>query len=233
MAVTEDASTPATAVSAGGSTATTLASASFSPPAGSWLVALCSVNYSSNTSFPSLAVSDSASGTWNAGPVASSTAAPGLSQIFTRYCATAPGSITVTFSRGADATAAMLQLAVRVCNGAASSQSGAASASPHGTTTPAAVTLTTTRAGSAVYVAGAAAGNTTPTAGTGTATITVTHDTTDGGYPLAGSQNPLATVTPGSETLSWTIGSAQAWCLAALEILPALPVSGLLLAGFP
>lgn len=238
MAVTEDASTPAVAATAGGSAATSLTSASFSPPANSLLVAICLANWSTYPgSVPGFTVTDSASGTWTNGPTVTLAAAFAKAVISTRPVTSAPGSITVTLSRGADNSAAMLMLAARVCAGAKSSSytgaSGTNSGTGSGGTANVAVTITPGAAGSMVYACTDYANNNTDTALASTTTIQSTSDGPDGGFLSAGSAaGPALT----STAFGWsvTLGGGDGWVAAALEILAA-PVTAPagLMAAFP
>ena len=223
MAVTEDASTPAVAETAGGftgtsiSTSATYGSAAFTPPANSVLVACCIANFASKQSgFPAFTLSDSAGGTWTAGPVISSAASYAKIQFFTRPCVTSPGSITVTMSRGSDTSAAMLMLAVRVCAGANTTTPQGNSQTNSGSGgTQIVVTESQSVAGSLLYVLGDWSNSSAPTAIGGTSTIITTLDNTDGGYLALGSS------TAGG-TMGWNVGTlfSAGFIAAALEIQP-------------
>ena len=116
-----------------------------------------------------------------------------------------------------------MQLAVRVVDGAASSQSGAATATASSTTgssTSATKSVTTTAAGSWVYVAAALTPDGSVTANSKTTTINQFDDTTNVNQLVSGRQS-AATGTPGAVTLGWTTGTGRYWSLAEQEILPA------------
>jgi hypothetical protein len=223
VAVTEDASTPAVATSAGGSTSTTLASASFSPPAGSVLVADCLINYGTYPgAVPTISVSDSASGTWAIGAAQlGNPAAFAVIAQFTRPVPTAPGSITVTMHRGTDSSAAMLMLAVRVLDGANVSSPQGASNTATSDTTNAEVTVTPAQAGSYLAVAAINTDNTTNTALSGTTIIQQANDTVDLGTLAVGKYGPVASLT--STTVGWTLGATKHAAAAVLEIVPPAP----------
>jgi hypothetical protein len=227
MAVTEDASTPAVATSAGGFTGTSIntssayGSAAFTPPSGSVLTVMCLVNWATkNTGYPAFTVSDSAGGTWTAGPVISSSGSYSKIQFFTRPCVTSPGSITVTFSRGTDTSAAMMMLAVRVNAGASTaSPQGASKTDVPGSGNQASDTITPTAIGSLIYTIADWASNAAPTALSGTNNIRNTTDTTDGGVLNAGVSNSVGSLA--AQTLGWIIGGGgTSWVCASLEILP-------------
>lgn len=227
--ITNDASAPPM-VQLSNSTAPSATSASFSPPAGSDVLVEVSLDYDSNTpTGPSVTVADSGGTAFTAGPSAYDGAAEG-SYVFSHYYATAPGAVTVTATRSGTAlsgkaartrssttTASLFAVNTRVLAGAAASQSGAASASGHGTsgtslTTP----VTTTAAGSDVEAV-VTEGSTQSLSASGLATDSQWNDANDGSSTAAGHAK---TVTPGAKTVGWTVGSSTYWALAALEVLP-------------
>jgi hypothetical protein len=191
------------------------------------LVAICEVNYNgSPTPFPTITVTDTAGGTWTPVPGATlSVFADGtLASMLWRPVPTAPGSITATMHRGSDATAAMLAMAVRVCNGANLSNpvgaSNTASGTSSGSSLTIAASITPQQVGSLVYAAGMHADTNADTV-SGVTAILGQADTPDGGYIAIGKTGPtvsLATLTPG-----WTATptSGDGWMAATLEIVPA------------
>lgn len=223
MAITEDASTPAIIQQTGSGVSTT---ASFSPPSSSLLVALVSGGWG-NTALMTAAVTDSTGGTWTAAVTAAgtNTGLRGIAAVFYRYLPTTPGAMTVS------ATFTGLQggreLAVRVLNGAASSQAGAGAGSQvNGTaTTAGTVSVTTTVAGSVVYgIADNPNANNayTPNAATSVLTGTPTGvfaDATDS-VRLVAWKATNATVTPGATTLGGTWTAAANSNIAAFEAIP-------------
>lgn len=240
MAVSEDGSTPAVATTAGGSTATSLTTASFSPPSNTVLVALCIINWSTYPGVvPNITVSDTASGTWTAGPVVTLASSGAKAAMFTRPAVSGPGSITCTMSRGANNTAAELMLAVRVCDGAKTSgpqgANNTASGVGSGAGTHVSATITPNSSGSLVYVVGGYANNNSNAVITGTSTIQSSSDSTDGGTLLTGKSS--ATTTGGvAQEYGWTanITSGEGRIAAVLEILPSSTSTGTgLMAAFP
>lgn len=117
MAITEDGSTPAVAgaVNLGSGTTTT---ASFSPPAGSLLVAIAGSDFHSGTL--AITMSDSTGGTWTTG--VNMAGQSGRCLVSIRYLASAPGSMTVS---AAFTTTGSRFLAVRVLTGVNATQTGA------------------------------------------------------------------------------------------------------------
>jgi hypothetical protein len=223
VAITEDASTPAIIQQTGSGVSTT---ASFSPPSSSLLVALVAGGWG-NTALMTAAVTDSAGGTWTPGATAAgaNTGLRGIAGVFYRYLPTTPGAMTVsvTFT----GLQGGRELAVRVLNGAASSQAGAGTGSQvNGTaTTAGTVSVTTTVAGSVVYgIADNPNANNayTPNAATSVLTGTPTGvfaDATDS-IRLVAWKATNATVTPGATTLGGTWTAAANSNIAAFEVIP-------------
>jgi hypothetical protein len=210
VAIAEDASAPAVVQRASG-TGTTVTSASFSPPAASLLVVLCSVGWgNSPTGTPTLTASDSKSGTYTAGPIARNLAGQG--GVFYRYLAAAPGAMTVTVT-SSDATAKAMLLAVRVLTGAAATQTGAASGTS-ATLMDASVTIT--QVGSTVYVASASFQNNTQAVLANTTAISYWGDGTSGDDMAVGRATSLTAAT-GAATYGWTSNGNA----AAMEVVPA------------
>lgn len=141
---------------------------------------------------------------------------------------TPPGSITVTVTAagtGATATADCL-IQPYVITGQASDQSAAASDTVNGSSSVSTceISLTTTEAGSIVFVAGAPnnAGHPVPSPIAGTVTDSEWDDDDVGSHGVIG-RSPSPTVTPGSKTYGWTLSAASVFgfgCIAA-EVLPA------------
>ncbi len=226
----EDASTPPTAQTAGGAGNLFIESATFTPPAGALLVALCVVNYGAYPgSPPVLSVSDTDGGTWTPGTQIGNAAALTVSNIFTRPCPVSPGPITVTLTRGSDTSAALVELAVRVLTGANLSQAGAAQGSAAGSSAAFADTVTTRVKGSLVYICGTGAGTGQSAAALANTTqVDNRYDTVDTGLLLFGRASGT-TVTPGAGSpgaVGFTLGNSAAWAVTGLEILPASGDSG-------
>ena len=224
MAITEDASTPAIVSGTGSGGTNTIVTASFTPPANTLLVALVG-NVSSLTS-PTIALSDSVSGTWTQAVQAISTASFfGLVKIYYRYLSSAPGAMTVT---GTYTNAGGRFLAVRVLNGAKSVQTGAGTGSTvNGTNTTAGTTsITTTITGSQVYgLSNDTSANTPLTLNGSTSLLTGGDfaDATDTGR-MVGWKATSTTGTPGATTLGGTWGTTSKSNIVAFEVLPAAAV---------
>lgn len=227
MAIAEDASTPAVARSTANSATQTLATAAFSPPAASLLVAVFTSVLSFDTTPATMAISDSASGAWASGINIKGTNRCQVT-IWHSYRAAAPGSITVTANKG-DTNTSDTQLTVRVLTGAASSQSGATStftaATPSVPADSALRSITTTTTGSVVYVGLAQNNNAAYTANANTTTIDAWAESVVWASLQSG-KTAAATGTPGAITLGFTgQTSTNELAIALLEILPAAVAS--------
>lgn len=213
--ISEDASTPAAVHSTYG--AKTLSTASFSPPAGSLLEVMVDGLHSGVT----VTLSDSTGGTYTAGPHIQGTTQAGSIYFFQRYLPSAPGSMTVTASQSGS-TPVSMSLAVRVVDGAASSQSGAASATTTGSGSSQYGTLTTTQNGSWVYAVmgnGDASDIVTPLSTM--SNVDVWNDSSQSGNLAAMGRSASATGTPAATNFGWTANHSDNFVWAAQEILPA------------
>lgn len=218
--ISQDGSTPAVAVAAG-SAGTSLTTAPFSPPANALLVVMTSFEYqAANANTPVFTVSDSASGTYVAGPSVFD-GTRGMAAIWTQYLFSAPGSMTVTITNSGPTVTHGQILAVYVLDNAGSVQTKGAAATGHSATAVTAWTegITTTVSGSWVLAAGAGSVAATVTPQSTTTGLTNQQDSTDQVSLLAGKQC-AATVKPSAVTLGWTSGTAGEYAIALMEILP-------------
>jgi hypothetical protein len=200
--------------SSGGPSATT---GTFSPPAGSLLVAIVSLVHASGT--PSFTVSNTGSAlTWTQ-QVAETAGTQPWAAIYTAPNPASQSNITVT---AADSTTqnALLQVDVRVVLGAASSQTGAATKIATGSASPGSAAITTTTVGSWVYIAFGLNDDESITVSGNTTTIN-SDAASDRGAAVASGRQATATTSPGATTLGWTFGTSANWAIAMLEILPA------------
>jgi hypothetical protein len=219
-----DASTPAVVTSTSTSTPITLTTASFSPPAGSLVLALASNGFGlTGTTNNDITISDSGSHTWTTAikQIVLPSGTSGVSAIFYTYFAAAPGSITVSTTYTNVGAAAYMQ--VQVLTGAASTQlSGVASTSPTASTTSGEISVTTTTVGSMVFGLSHDAQNSTtfvPLSGTTQIGSTFSFS---GACTIASWHETSATTTPGATTYggTWGVGT-QYGETVALEVLPA------------
>lgn len=228
MAIALDGSTPASATTATGSSATTITTGSFSPPANSMVVVMVNVGYGPTGSNPSVTVTDSNSNSFTAG----STAFDGsydYSGLFYHYYTNAPGSITITATRTTGITCGWAVYPY-VLTGA-SNVVGASNNTTNTNTSSMTGSITTTVTGSWVLLT-SSTGNSglTYTPNGSTTTITSLQDNTDGEFLLQGKQTS-ATGTPGATTLGWTTTQNTFMSWAALEIVPST-TSGAVSTGF-
>lgn len=148
MTISEDTSNQPVPVH---STTTSATTASFSPQAGTLLVALAAVD-GSGTATTTVVLSDSTAGAWTLLARSNAHSNPSLggsSEVWCRYLAAAPGSMTVTGNWSAAGQAAG-NFTVRSLLGAASVQTGATGTNGGASVAPTA-TLTPTQLGSWVY----------------------------------------------------------------------------------
>lgn len=215
MAIVEDSSTPAT-VSVSANSATT---ASFSPPAGSLLVAVAAFGRTLSGTM-TMAASDSGSHTWSTGVLFNNSSFPEIVGVFYSYLTTAPGSITATVTTTGSGTAEGV-LAVRVLLGAAVTQNGASN-SAHATNT-ASIAVVTTQVGSVVYGGVSDGGSNATFTINGVSTQLVQQDDATTGTSTAAFKATNATTTPGSTTYGYnTLSTGDGVVTAAFEILPAI-----------
>jgi phosphatidylinositol-3-phosphatase len=213
--ITVDPSSPAVVHSGYG--ASSLSTASFSPPAGSLLEVIVNALQGAPGG-DTVTVVDSKGDTFTAGPHVAATKAPNSSWVFQFYETSAPGSLTVT-AKQSGSNRGTLQLAVQVLDGAAASQAGAASGTYNGTTgTPNQTRpLANTQSGSWLYVAvGNGDSGATLTPVSGEVNVNVWNDPASGNDGAIGR---LATSGTGSQVLGWTASAADPFGWAAQEVL--------------
>lgn len=216
MAIQEDSSAPA-AVTSNTSGVTSLTTAQFSPPADSLIVAMAS-DHAGNSG--SVTFSDSTGGgNWTAVTVLTSTGSgTGTSAVGVKYFASPETNMTVTAS-----FVSGHHLVVKVLTGAASDQSGAATATKDITSSTTAFnqSITTTTTGSYVYGQAHTAFSRTFTAISGTTEI---HEFDNSFISTASVafRKTSATTTPGAVTIGETASAASTGGSVVLrEVLPA------------
>lgn len=225
MAITEDPSTPLIINKTGSGNPVT---AAFSPPSGTLLVALVAGGWGSAN--PTVVVTDSGGHTWTVAATSSGTSSiGGIAKIAYTYLTSAPGSITVTASFTGLSGGSML--AVRVLNGAKSSQTGAGSgvAQSAAGSTVGTVSITTTAAGSQVYGINSSGTNSSitfaPNAATsvlpGTSPNLGDYGDTSDSVRLVAWKATAVTGTPGATVLGGTWSSSTVNNEAAFEVLAA------------
>lgn len=220
MAIAEDASTPAVATGTGTGN---LVSASFTPPSGTLVVALCANMF--GPTGPTVTITSSeGGGTWTVkAQQAGATANFGMSHIAYRYYAASPGAITVTAAY-TNLTGGRF-LNCRVFTGANSVQTGGASAVMQlaAASTNATWSITTTTANAWVYgLVNDQDSDPTFVAAAATTLVGARFDnTTD--IATAGAFKATSVVgVPGATTLGITLGASNKASGAMMEIMPAV-----------
>lgn len=220
--------TPATADQVATSSGVANSTTSFSPSAGS-MVRICAAWMDATDQLgKTFTCADSHSNSYTATLAGGDADGGCYLLVFDHVYATAPGATTVTITAagtGATATADCL-IQPYVITGQAAAQSGAAhnSFSEAGTSTSTCeISLTTTQAGSAVFILGAPNNLSVPTAIAGTTTDHNWDDSGVGSHGVVGRASAL-TVTPGPTTFGWTLSPASAfgYGVMAAEVLPAV-----------
>ncbi len=218
MAISLDASTPAAATTASPSTSTTLVTGSFSPPASSMVVVMASLGYGPTSSDPNMTVQDSNGNNYTRGPHVFDTLYD-YAVLFTFYYSSAPGSVTLTATRGNSAQA-LWSIFPYVLDGASATVGASNTASSTGTPTSWTGSITTTVTGSWVLLAATVANTPSISPNGATTTITDVANGDVGEVNLLGKAT-AATGTPGATTLGWTGSPGNPYAWAALEIVPA------------
>lgn len=218
--ITQDASTP-TPVWGNSNTKSNLTTASFTPPSGALMV--LALGFDAGAA-PSIAVSDTAGNTWTQVKGATNTQDDAAYIYEAPVTNSAADTVKVTLSGYGPAWSA--EADVRVLDGTAASQSGAASSSAFLSGTALSHNITTTQTGSWVIMMGAAnhsESSVTPLSTT--ATLHEDNDTTFSDMLVSGKQ-ASATGTPGTETIGWNVPTSTQETFAAKEILPGTTCGG-------
>lgn len=222
MTIAIDASSPAIV---NGSATGTLTTASFTPPAGSYLVAVACGGYGSGTT--TATITDSLSGTWTSRVTSNGAngSAFGVAQISTRVIgSSAAMTVTVTYANLNGGR----ELGVYVITGADNTTVGASANLNVSTTLTAMTTSLTTTVTGSIVLGGADSSGTNGTvaslaANTAWATMSGTNPVSNGtdlvGYGIL--KSSALTGTPGAKTYGVTWNSATNGHLALLEIVPA------------
>lgn len=208
MAIALDPSGPAAITSSGATTT----SAAFTPPSSSVLVAMVSADANNGNNGETVAVSDSAAGSWNTAVLGNGNGGA-VSAIFWRLCPTSPGSITVSATDSFGAVAKRLSVQV---------WTGTDQSTPIGATVAAtaAVASYTSTVDQSQGVSCGLTANATLTAGGSGNTLIDTFagfDSGDATFVL----NKTALTTPAGSTVTLTIaGTATIGHHVAAEIVP-------------
>jgi hypothetical protein len=200
-------------------------SGTFSPPAGSWVYVVVSWQFLNNVS-ATVTCQDTNSNSYASKVSRQDSTVATVDAVFAFFYSSAPGAIQVKITCSNTGTASAL-IAPRVLVGAAVSQTGAATATAQATSTNVTGSITTTTAGSVVYLVagtgGGASHNFAPTSGTSTILLWTNPNVGDtSGVAVSASQ----TGAPGAVTFGFTTSSAASFGWAAVEVLPAVAGGG-------
>lgn len=232
MAIVEDVSSPAV-VKFSASTSPTLATSSFTPPAGASLeLVLFTLEFGTAPgSITTPTVSSSAGGAWNSGPLIKAANVSGVVMSFWRYNASAPGAHTVTVTR-TEVGSAAASLTVRVLTGTDTSLAGAAT-QQIATVSSAGTQQTVTPVRDNSYIGVAASINTsgTLTVNGNTTQFDFTNDTSVGAELASGRGTSLTGAAGVGQSLGWTgvATNTQLWVAQEVFVAPAAvaPVSSI------
>jgi hypothetical protein len=211
VAVAQDASSPAVVRSASKSTATTITTVSFTPPAQSLLLVSIAVanNVAWTTAPTGFTVSTSVGGITftNAAFRADTTTKLLYSGLYYAYLPTAPGAMTLTVTRP-DALAGDLMLAVRVLTGAAPTPGAVVNpVTNFPPNAPVSTAITPTQVGSLLYVHASTDDNGTLTAVSGTTSADNWADASNLSVLAFGSAGP--TVSTSAVTVGYTLTTSN------------------------
>jgi hypothetical protein len=202
-----------TASSGTASTAT-----AFSPAAGDLVLVMVSWMFASPGPVATLSCQDSDGNSYTSAVQLENSYDAVISAIFTYEYPSAPGPVTLHVTCSSTAAADCL-VSPRVISGQAAAPVGATvTTDPSGSETAITASITTTTAGSLVYIAGGATSGCTLTPASGTAAIA----SFAGNQEAANAVTSLPTGTPGPVTVGWTASPASpfGYGIAAAEILP-------------
>lgn len=217
MAIAESGTAPA--VASGTGATPTLSTASFTPPAGSLLVALAALQWGLDGVCPHVGISDSLGGSWQQGPyqIGPDPTDTGFVTICARYV---PVSAAVSVAMSTFGLANGKFLAVKVLTGAAPLQRGAALSAARQLSADATLSITPRATGSVVYgLANSSLSAATFSPFGNTAVAGTFVNSTDGTSSAAWRQT--TTTTAGTAVgLGGTWGTNEKTSVAAWEIMP-------------
>lgn len=222
----EDASTPTPAkVTA---TAGVAYSGTFSPPSGVWVYVTVNWLFGSNAS-ATLTCVDTNGNSYTSKAAKQDSNNATISAVFAFFYSSAPGAVAVKVTCSNTGSAGAL-IAPRVLVGAATSQTGAATATLAATSTSFTGSITTSTAGSIVYcvVGGSGDFNLSPIANT---TAVATWEDFNAGDSGAAGMSTSVTGAPGAVTFGFTTSPSNQYGWAAVEVIPAVAGGGGTLTG--
>lgn len=203
-------------------------SGTFSPPAGTWVYVCVSWQFASNIT-GSLTCVDT-NGNSYASKVSRQDAPDAtINAVFAFFYSAAPGAIQVKITCSNTGTASAV-IAPRVLNGAAVSQTGAATASAQASGSSLTGSITTTTAGSLVYCVTGTSGSFGLTPTSSTSTVSTWEDLNVGDSSAVG-VSIYNTGAPGAVSFGFTTTASTAFGWAAVEVIPATAGGGGTLTG--
>jgi hypothetical protein len=204
-------------------------SGTFSPPSGTWVYVEVNWLFASNVSATLSCADTNANSYGTAKAVKQDSSNGSINAIFALYYSSAPGAIAIkiTCSNTGSADA---QISPRVIQGAAVSQTGAATATVAGTSTSFSGSITTTTAGSLVYCVTGTSGTYNLSPVSGTTNVSTWKDGSVGDTGASGISSSQ-TGAPGAVTFGFTSNTSSTFGWAAVEVIPAVAGGGGTLTG--
>ena len=198
-------------------------SATFSPPASTLVVVEVSWLFASSTT-ATISCKDTNNNAYTLKAAKQDASSATISAIFEFYYTTAPGDMAVEVTCSSTGSASAT-IAPRVLVGASTAQTSAATAAIAGNAESWVGGITTTTAGSLVYVVASGSLNSELTPIANTTVISAWNDTPVGDTSAVGVSSN-ATGTPGTITYGFTATGVNPYGFAAVEIIPAVAGSG-------
>lgn len=212
--------TPVTIDQVAASSGVATSTHSFSPASGAMVAVAVTWLPFSNSSM-TITCADSHGNSYTAGPHASDTGPVSTAAVFTFTYGSAPGSTTLTVT-STDTASADVQIAPVVITGQASSQAGAATLSANGSSTAINGSITPTVFGSFVIGAVGMGSTTAISAVAGCTSLGTWNDANSGDTAGAFATSAITIAPTIAATVGFTCASSHLFCIAALEILPAI-----------
>jgi hypothetical protein len=203
-------------------------SGTFSPPSGTWVYVTVNWLFGSNVA-ATLTCVDTNGNSYTSKAVKQDVNNATINAIFAFFYSSAPGAVAVKVTSSNTGSAGAL-IAPRVIQGAATSQTGAATATTTGTSTSLSGSITTTTAGSVVYCVAGTSGDFILNPKTGTTAVATWEDFNAGDSGAAGTSTSV-TGAPGAATFGLTTSTSVQFGWAAVEVIPATAGGGGTLTG--
>lgn len=203
-------------------------SGTFSPPAGTWVYVCVSWQFASNIT-ASITCVDTNGNSYASKVSKQDSPGATINAVFAFFYSSAPGAIKVKITCSNTGTASAI-IAPRVLQGAAVSQTGAATATAQTSSASLTGSITTSTAGSLVYCVAGTSGSFVLTPTSSTTTVSTWEDFNVGDSSGVG-MSIYNTGAPGAVSFGFTTGSSTAFGWAAVEVIPATAGGGGTLTG--